>query len=220
MVYQKGNKVDKVLRDRNRRSGVKTIHDVGCGTGYFLNEMKGRGWSVSGVEKSEDAGRFAKDNFDIDILSDISKVDDRAKFNVITLWHVLEHIQNLDYTLDKLYKLLDEKGTLILALPNCGSYDAKKYCDMWAAYDVPRHLWHFEPDTLSKLVTQHGFYIEKYSTMPFDAFYVSMLSEKNKGNSMPFLRGVITGLTSLFKIINDPKESSSLIYILRKSNKK
>ena len=129
---------------------------------------------------------------------------------------MLEHLQDLESAFDCFRNLLSKNGVLLNAVPNSASFDARKYKEHWGAYDVPRHLWHFTPETLAKLAHREGFYIEKISAMPFDAFYVSMLSEKYKGNSMPVVRGALTGFSSLVRNANRPKMSSSIIYVLRR----
>ena len=103
-----------------------------------------------------------------------------------------------------------------MALPNCASYDARKYKEYWAAYDVPRHLWHFTPETVSMVASKNGFEVERIAAMPLDAFYISMLSEKYKGNKLPFVAGMLTGMSSLLRVAKDPKQASSIIYVLKK----
>lgn len=192
-----------------------SLLDIGCGTGYYLHTMQQLGWKVQGVEKNQGAAQAARSHFNLSVRSDLQEVE-KTSFDVITLWHVLEHLQNLSSVFATLRSLLKEEGTLIIALPNSDSYDAKLYGAFWGAYDVPRHLWHFTPDTFARLASKEGFVIEKFAPMPFDAFYVSMLSEKYRGNRFPFLRGVISGTQALFSSLSDPKKSSSIIYLLRK----
>jgi 2-polyprenyl-3-methyl-5-hydroxy-6-metoxy-1,4-benzoquinol methylase len=138
-------------------------------------------------------------------------------FEVITLWHVLEHLPNLNSSMSQFFKLLKDTGTLVIAVPNINSYDAKKYQQYWAAYDVPRHLWHFSPNTVSLLAEQCGFQIIDIKPMPFDAFYVSMLSEKYKNKKFATLRGLYRGLLSCFICLFNKKKSSSLIYVMKKA---
>ena len=138
-----------------------------------------RGWQVEAVEKNAQARAFAKEHFGLDVKPDTALQDFApGSFDVITLWHVMEHLEHLNETWDTLNSLLTEKGVLIIAVPNCSSYDAKKYGAHWAAYDVPRHLWHFTPGTIQRLGAKHEFILAARHPMPFDAFYVSMLSEK------------------------------------------
>ena len=149
---------------------------------------------MEAVEKNAQARAFAKEHFGLDVKPDTALQDFApGSFDVITLWHVMEHLEHLNETWDTLNSLLTEKGVLIIAVPNCSSYDAKKYGAHWAAYDVPRHLWHFTPGTIQRLGAKHEFILAARHPMPFDAFYVSMLSEKYMGHSMSFFRGILSG---------------------------
>ena len=125
-------------------------------------------------------------------------------------------LEQLNKTWETINRILNDNGVLIVAVPNCESYDAKKYRDMWAAYDVPRHLWHFTPTTISKLASKHGFALTERYPMPFDAFYVSMLSEKYKKKSFTFIRGLLTGTMAWLSSLSSKDKSSSMIYIFRK----
>ena len=137
-------------------------------------------------------------------------------FDVITLWHVMEHLEHLDETWELLRELLTEKGVLIVAVPNCSSYDAMKYGKYWAAYDVPRHLWHFTPATIQQFGSKHGFILAARHPMPFDAFYVSMLTEKHKGSAYSFVKGMWTGTAAWLSAQAKKERSSSMIYVFRK----
>lgn len=200
-------------------SNLKTgsILDIGTGTGYFACKMKENGWEVSAVEKSPKAREFAKEHFSIDVKSpeELFSFED-SSFDVVTLWHVMEHLEKLEKTWETINRILKENGVLIVAVPNCQSYDAMKYREMWAAYDVPRHLWHFTSSTIKSLAEKNGFVLAGKYPMPFDAFYVSMLSEKYKKNSFPFISGMITGARAWFSAISSKDKSSSIIYIFRK----
>ncbi|MDO5570203.1 MAG: class I SAM-dependent methyltransferase [Bacteroidales bacterium] len=202
-----------------KESGMEKgkLLDIGCGTGYFLHTMKKMGWDVMGVEKSDDASKVAKEHFNIDVKNLLNEVDDNNKYDVITLWHVMEHLQDLKGTFEKLRSLLKDDGTLIVAVPNSESFDAEYYKENWAAYDVPRHLWHFNATTLGILSKREEFKIEKFGPMPLDAFYISMLSEKLQGKSCSFFRGMLIGIKALNSALTNPRKSSSLIFILRKS---
>ena len=211
MLNQKAQMTESLL---NGKKG--SVLDIGCGTGYFLDTMKRRGWNTLGVEKSPIAAASARKHFGLEVVEDLSDVNGEQQFDVVSLWHVLEHLQDLQHVFDCLRGLLRKEGKLIIALPNSNSYDAAFYGKYWGAYDVPRHLWHFEPNTFSLLARQEGFIIEKFAPMPFDAFYVSMLSEKYKGNKWSFLRGVWRGKVALWHSLRNPRKSSSIIYILRR----
>lgn len=208
-------------------SGIEMgkILDVGAGTGYFAGAMKKRGWEVSIVEQSDEARKFAENNFNLHGFSSIKNFIKNQHSNgeksqdVISLWHVLEHLEPLNESMAQFYKLLNPGGTLIIAVPNCSSYDAKIYKNLWAAYDVPRHLWHFTSRQMEILTKKHGFSLVETKKMPFDAFYISMMSEKYARNPLPFVNGFWTGLCGFFFSIFDKNNSSSLVYILRKEEK-
>ncbi|MEG1587033.1 MAG: class I SAM-dependent methyltransferase [Bacteroidales bacterium] len=211
MLGQKASMTEALNQNKKGR-----ILDIGCGTGYFLNAMQKRGWNTLGVEKSETAARSAEKHFGLSVLSDLKNVPVGDTFDVISLWHVMEHLQDLPAVFSRLRELLKKEGCLIIALPNSESYDAEYYGKFWGAYDVPRHLWHFSPDTFSQLAQREGFRIEKFAPMPFDAFYVSMLSEKYKGNRFSFIRGMWRGKVAFWHSLRNPRKSSSIIYILRR----
>ena len=193
----------------------KTLLDVGCGTGDFLQTAKQHGWDVFGIEPNPNARAIANiktDNvvFDTDKFLEFKP----QTFDVITLWHVLEHLPNLEEQVIVLKKLLKPQGTLIIAVPNYKSYDATYYKAFWAAYDVPRHLWHFNKESVSKLFSKVSMQVVKIKPMYFDAFYVSMLSEKYKTKKMGFVKGFLVGALSNLKATQS-KEASSLIYIIK-----
>ena len=194
-----------------------SLLDIGTGTGYFGNAMKERGWRVKAIEKNAKARAFAKEHFDLDVdAEDALGMYADASFDAITLWHVMEHLEHLDETWERLAALLKERGVLIVAVPNVSSYDAKKYGAWWAAYDVPRHLWHFSPSTMQQFGAKHGFKLAEQHPMPFDAFYVSMLTERYKGSRPAFLKGMWTGLLAWFSSLAKKERSSSMIYVFRK----
>ncbi|MGM0498459.1 MAG: class I SAM-dependent methyltransferase, partial [Bacteroidota bacterium] len=176
----------------------KKLLDIGCGTGYFLNYMKNKNYRIYGVEKEKDAREFAINNFNIPVTSpdDFLDQEQNEQYDIITLWHVLEHIQNFNEYLKSIHNNLSKNGILIIALPNHKSYDAKYYKRYWAGYDVPRHLWHFDPETLKILINTHGFKIRKLKKLPFDSFYNALLSEKYRKNKFALLSGFFIGLLS------------------------
>lgn len=196
-------------------SNSKNLLDVGCGTGDFLQTAKQNNWEVIGIEPNEQARQIANkktDNavFEIDQLLKF----EAQSFDVITLWHVLEHLPKLENHIAIFKKLLKPKGSLIIAVPNYKSYDAKHYKQFWAAFDVPRHLWHFNKTSISKLVGKKSMEVVKIKPMWFDAFYVSLLSEKYKTGKMKTIQGFWIGLLSNLKALIT-KEASSLIYIVK-----
>ena len=192
----------------------KTILDIGAGTGDFLKICSKNNWLITGVEPSKIARELAYKK-GVFLEEDISKIEDK-KFDVITLWHVLEHVPNLFEFITTIEKLLKPNGKLVIAVPNFNSYDAKHYKEFWAAYDVPRHLWHFSQTSIQKIFINFNLSTEKIVPMKFDSFYVSMLSEKYKTKKSNYMKAFYIGLLSNFKA-KKTKEYSSLIYILKNS---
>lgn len=192
----------------------KTILDVGAGTGGFLKFCKEHYWEVTGVEPSEKARNIA-DKKEVLLHEKLDQIYNQ-KFNVITLWHVLEHVKDLESYIKTLHQLLEENGKLLIAVPNFRSYDANYYKEFWAAFDVPRHLWHFSQKGIVSIFTQFGFELEKIRPMKFDSYYVSMLSEKYKKSKFQFLKGIFRGFISNTKA-KSSGEYSSLLYIFKKS---
>ena len=214
-IYQlvKNHTLNQKLKLINSfNTSEKTILDVGAGTGDFLKTCKKNNWIVSGVEPSEKARNFAIKK-DIYLKEDISKYEG-IQYDVISLWHVLEHIPNLIEYINQLKKLLKPNGVLIIAVPNYKSYDAKHYKEFWAAYDVPRHLWHFSKTSITKLFSLIEMKVEKTLPMKFDSFYVSLLSEKYKTKKSRPIRAFLTGLKSNIKAKRNG-EYSSLIYLIK-----
>lgn len=191
----------------------KNLLDVGCGTGDFLAICNKDGWTTLGVEPNSKARTIARNKSGSTVLGSITEIQDQT-FDVITLWHVLEHIPNLDKYTKMLRSLLKPNGILIIAVPNHKSYDARYYKEYWAAYDVPRHLWHFSQNAIVKLFEKINMCVVKIRPMYFDSFYVSLLSEKYKYGRQRFLKAFCIGLLSNFKALRT-KEFSSLIYIIK-----
>lgn len=195
----------------------KNLLDVGCGTGDFLQIAQEHKWNVYGIEPNEQARDIAnqKTNNSVGDVKALMNFEN-GNFDIITLWHVLEHLPNLEEQISLYSKLLKPNGKLIIAVPNHKSYDATYYKEFWAAYDVPRHLWHFSRTSISKLAAPFGLGVIQTLPMKFDAFYVSMLSEKYKWGKMNVLRAFWIGLRSNLKA-NRSGEYSSIIYILKKA---
>lgn len=214
--YMLGRKARLVMKEAHRKGG--RLLDIGTGTGYFANAMQLRGWTVEAIEKNPQARAFAHEHFGLEVKPESALNEEfvPGTFDTITLWHVMEHLEHLNETWERLHELLNEKGVLVVAVPNCSSYDAEKYGEYWAAYDVPRHLWHFTPGTIQQLASKHGFIMAARHPMPFDAFYVSMLSEKHRGSSHAFLKGMSVGTIAWFSALARKERSSSMIYIFRK----
>ncbi len=207
--YTLGKKVKLIS---SLTSGTHLL-DIGAGTGHFLKRAKDEGFTVLGLEPDPDARKVAKELNDVELLplESLSKLD-ASRFDAITMWHVLEHVYDLNSELESILATLKDGGVFVVAVPNYTSYDANHYKEFWAAYDVPRHLYHFEPKTITKLVESKGLKFEKMLPMKFDSYYVSMLSEKYKGGSI--LNAFRIGLLSNIKAKNGTY--SSQIYVFRK----
>lgn len=196
-------------------SESKTLLDFGAGTGDFLVVAKECGFKVDGVEPNKGARSKAKDK-NMSLLSDIQDVNEKNDYSVITLWHVLEHLPNLDQQIENILIHLEDNGTLIIAVPNFRSFDATFYKEYWAAYDVPRHLWHFSRKSMDLLFQKHNMKVVKTKPMIFDSFYVSLLSEKYKTGNQNFVRAFAVGFWSNLKAVFN-KEHSSIIYVLKRA---
>ncbi|MFK8036841.1 MAG: class I SAM-dependent methyltransferase [Crocinitomicaceae bacterium] len=218
------NRIYHFVRNYTLKQKVRLVHrlakgnnvlDIGAGTGHFANALKEAGLNSIGLEPDVDARALAKSSHAIELLpiEELYNLADNSQ-DVVTMWHVLEHVYNLGDDVKQIGKVLKENGTLIVAVPNRLSYDAKKYGEFWAAYDLPIHLYHFTPADIAKLFEREGMMVKQILPMRFDAYYVSMLSEKYKGGSM--IRAVWTGFLSNFKAKKG--SYSSQIYILQKKS--
>lgn len=195
-----------------------SLLDVGCGTGSFLHSMQQKGWSVTGLEPDADARDLAQQLHDLKVLPSHEIFNLREdSFNAITMWHVLEHVHQLHEYVEQLKKLLTPAGKIFIAVPNYTSRDAKAYGKFWAAYDVPRHLYHFSPKSIDVLMKQHGLKVVKLLPMWFDSFYVGLLSSKYKSGSTKFLSAGLHALSSNINAVGNVKECSSVIYVIEKN---
>jgi len=194
-----------------------SILDIGSGTGHFADTMKRGGWQVKGIEINDKAREFSKVQFGLDVISpdEISSLRPES-FDCITLWHVLEHFHDPFKYASEISRLLKPGGVCIVALPNSSSFDAEHYGKFWAAYDVPRHLWHFSPSTFRLFADKTGFKIVKTLTLPLDLFYISILSEKYSGSGLSFFFGIAVAKMYWFASIFKKERSSSIIYMMRK----
>jgi len=198
----------------NSLSKKGSLLDIGCGTGNFLQVVKNDDWKVTGVEPDPAARKLAIETCGENIHEEaFLNQENINKYDIITMWHVLEHVHELDKRLQQLKKLLQPGGRLIVAVPNCASKDAAHYKAFWGAYDVPRHLYHFTPKDIKKLFESNLFEVEKILPMKLDAFYVSILSEKYKGGNM--LSGIWQGLRSNLHAANNFGTYSSQMYIIK-----
>jgi len=186
--------------------------DIGAGTGDFLLTAKNNGWETIGVEPSERAKNIAKQK-GISFVEEIGSLENNS-LDVITMWHVLEHVPNLEFQIQELKRLLKPTGTLIVAVPNYKSFDANHYQTFWAAYDVPIHFWHFSKKSIQLLFERVDMKLEKILPMKFDSFYVSLLSEKYKTGKMNYIKAFLIGLKSNWKA-KKTNEFSSHIYVLK-----
>jgi len=203
----------KVSIIKTLNSGTGSLLDIGAGTGDFLKSAQKKGWTISGIEPSEKAREIANEK-KISLNETIDEVKGQ-KFNVVTLWHVLEHLPNLGDYIQKIESLVVDGGTLIIAVPNFNSHDAIHYQNFWAAYDVPRHLWHFSQNSIRSIFSSE-MKLVKTKPMLFDAFYVSLLSEKYKTGNGFSLRAFWVGLRSNLAAMKST-EYSSLIYCFKKT---
>lgn len=200
-----------------RASKGKRMLDYGTGTGYFTDFMQRKGYAVEGLEIDPEARAYGSQKFGITVhppeaLFKTLKAD---SYDVITLWHVLEHLYDPKNYLDRFHELLGEAGKLIIAVPNHVSQDARAYGADWAAYDVPRHLWHFSPATMRLMVGESGFRVTETQHMPLDPFYVSIMSQRYKsGGSL--ITGGLKGMTSFLNSAVDAERGSSVIYVCEK----
>ncbi|RED24909.1 methyltransferase family protein [Flavobacterium cutihirudinis] len=203
------NKLNLINSEQTQKG---KILDIGAGTGDFLLTAKNDGWNVIGVEPSDRAKNIAKQK-GISFVEETASLENNS-FDVITMWHVLEHVPNLELQIQELKRLLKPTGTLIVAVPNFKSFDAIHYGEFWAAFDVPIHFWHFSKKAIQLLFEKVDMKLEKVLPMKFDSFYVSLLSEKYKTGKMNFISAFFVGLRSNLKA-SSTKEYSSHIYVLK-----
>lgn len=217
-LYQKvrNHTLDTKISLLTNLSAGQELLDIGCGTGEFLNRAKQKHFNIEGIEPSDDARKQVQTNFSITVHDEthLGKLQNKS-FDFITMWHVLEHVYHLNDRMTELRRLLKDDGHIIIAVPNLKSYDAQKYKEHWAAYDLPRHLYHFSEGDVKTLATKHGLTVTKTLPMKFDSYYVSMLSEKYKTGSQSLISAFLTGLKSN-SLAKRKGGYSSHIYILKK----
>ena len=218
-LYQRVKKItlsqkEKLLKSLSRAENTKVL-DIGCGTGSFLQYLNENNWNTAGIEPNSSAKEKAIEK-GVTCFSETNALDNQ-KFDIITMWHVLEHVPDFNEQFEVFKKLLNKNGVVVIAVPNYESYDAHFYKEHWAAFDVPRHLWHFSETSISKIANKHNFELKQTKPMWFDSFYVSMLSEKYKFKKTNYARAFGIGLLSNLKAIKN-KQFSSKIYILELKN--
>ena len=194
-----------------------TLLDIGSGTGAFAAEMAASGWKVTGLEPDEGARAKAKDLYKLDLKTaeTLYNLPDAA-FDVITLWHVLEHVYDLDGYFAKIHQILKSGGAVFIGVPNYTSPDATHYGTYWAAYDVPRHLYHFSPKSMALLAERHGFSVVSRRAMWFDVYYIALLSEQYKYGKQRFLPALWFGLRCTLATLFNRSKASSIMYVLKK----
>ncbi|MDR1681690.1 MAG: class I SAM-dependent methyltransferase [Prevotellaceae bacterium] len=218
-LVQKKNTKNKINLVKRFLPKDGTLLDVGCGAGYFLSVCQEYGWEIDGVEVDEGARSKAEARIEQSVHPSLDAVEACGqKFDVITLWHVFEHLHDVHASFAQLKRLLKPSGWLILALPNPLSADAACYKEYWAAYDVPRHLSHFSPQSAGLLASKHAMSVEACVPMKFDAYYVSILSEewKGRGKVAALLRGLWRGYRSNHAA-RKTTNYSSVIYVIVES---
>ena len=224
-INQLYHRIRKITLSSKRKliqteTGLQTgnILDVGCGTGAFLNTMKYAGWKITGLEPDEGARKTAQSLYKIEPLpSPLIFQLPQAEYDAVTAWHVMEHVHQLHEYVEQIKMILTPKGKAFIAVPNYTSGDATSYKENWAAYDVPRHLYHFSPKSMSELMKMHGMEVIKMKPMWFDSFYVSMLSEQYKNNKGNIVRAFLNGLGSNAKALFNNSKCSSVIYVIQKN---
>lgn len=208
----KGIALRKKLKLINSLSNKGALLDIGAGTGDFLSVAKKDNWNVTGIEPNSKAKSIAIQK-GVSFADDLSTLENNS-FDVITMWHVLEHVPNLEENISELKRLVKPSGTIIIAVPNYKSFDAKYYQEFWAAFDTPRHLWHFSKIAIKKLFAKQNLELLEVLPMKFDSYYVSLLSEKYKTGKMNYLNAMWIGWKSN-RYGKSKKEYSSHIYILK-----
>lgn len=214
--YTLKEKSDLIIKSTGVDKG--NLLDVGCGIGAFLNVIKEKGWQVKGLEPDESARRLAKQLYNIDAeeSSQLFHLPPES-FDAITMWHVLEHVHDLHLYVDQIKSLLKPNGKIFIAVPNYSSLDADIYRLNWAAYDVPRHLYHFTPKSIEMLLKKHRMKLAGKKPMWFDSFYISLLSSKYRDGKTGYISSFINGLRSNIKAMINKDHCSSIIYIIEKA---
>jgi SAM-dependent methyltransferase len=225
------DKIYRAVRVRNLQAKRKFVNqwarrgellDIGCGTGEFPAEMKANRWTVSAMETAPEA-RAAAEQKEIPLAGNLEEITGGQRFDAITMWHVLEHVHRVDELFKHIKRLLKPDGTLVIAVPNRDSLDARRYGENWVALDTPRHLYHFRPRDMRSLAERNGLYVVRVSPMlAYDPFYNVLLSQQLKdrrekgGGITGLFRAAVTGKMSYFGGIYNPEKCASPVYVIRK----
>ena len=223
-IFDIAYKIVRKFSLRSKRKIVKwvsqkqsgTLLDIGCGTGKFLKIMKQSGWEINGVEVNNEARKLAENNTSSVILTQTQFFESNQKYDVITLWHSLEHLYELNQYLKKITESLNDNGLLLIAVPNYQSFDAEHFKRDWAAYDVPRHLHHFSLEAMVKLMEKFKFKFIQGQQMPFDPFYVALLSELSVRKKHNIIKALLVGWKSYWQGKQNEKRGSSILYVFKK----
>jgi len=214
MLNSKRKLVKKFTSNKN-----VSVLDIGSGTGYFLNNLKQHNIKAQGLEVDEKSRNASIEKFGINVATlDQLFAFEAESFDAVTMWHVMEHVETLNEYVVQIKKILNTKGKAFIAVPNHVSFDGKYYKEFWAGYDVPRHLWHFTPKSMELLFKNHGLRLVKKKHMPFDPFYISLLSQKYKGGILQFVKGMTIGKLAFFNGFFNVDKASSVIYIFEKED--
>ena len=209
-ITTKLNLLKKISKNKNHL-------DIGCGTGEFLNACKNSGFKTEGIEPSKLAREQAINNYNLSVTHN-TELDQfkSSQFDTISMWHVLEHIPELNKTIREFNRILNKNGKVIIAVPNHNSWDAKYYKEYWAGWDTPIHLWHFSKLSIEKIFKIHDFKLIEKKPMLFDSYYVSLLSEEFKTGKKKYVKGFTIGLLSNIIGIISKRGCSSIIYVFEK----
>ena len=204
----KYSKIPDIHRSRN-------LLDIGAGQGEFASFMSKRGWNVV----IQDANIDIIDKnipHDYNFVKDLQQINESESFNVITLWHSLEHIHNIKDLYSQINRLLAPEGVLLIAVPNLQAPEKKSFGVKWAAYDAPRHLYHFHPDSIKRLCMKYDFKIVRKFSLFQDSPYNILLSISNKSLIQLLRAAIILFMTLIQSIYRGPDYSSSFLVICKK----
>ena len=217
--YTLGWKMRLLAKSTGKQAYKKELLDIGAGTGAFLDKANRSNWVATGLEPDQGARKICLDKYGIqsEMPEKLFELPSQ-QYDAVTMWHVLEHVHQLHEYMNQIKRVLKGDGVALIALPNYTSKDAAEYKSYWAAYDVPRHLYHFSPQAMAVLAHQHGMKLESMRPMWLDAFYIALLSEQYKTGKSNLAAAIWNGLKSNFFALKDKSVCSSIVYILRKAS--